>query len=153
MLVKEKVLVYATWQDCLLTFTQPKFPEAGRQVVGGTLTVGEQVEKAALRELAEESGIYVGQVEALLGYYTYSMSSFGKNEIQSRHVVHVKIPDAYQTPLAWTHFEKHAESGESSIEFRLEWVPLFAGPIDLIAGHDFFLPMLKHALRPMERQL
>ncbi|WP_423394255.1 NUDIX domain-containing protein [Burkholderia sp. LMG 21824] len=55
MPINNKVLVYLTWRDSLLTFTQPRFPEAGRQVVAGTMNQGEMPVAAALRELREKS--------------------------------------------------------------------------------------------------
>ncbi|MDF3084684.1 NUDIX hydrolase [Burkholderia sola] len=147
MQIKNKVLVYLTWRDRLLVFTQPKFPEAGRQVVAGTMNHGELPIAAALRELREESGIGDAQVVRVLGGYFYSMKKFGRSEIQHRHVVHVMVSDAIAMKAHWTHFESDPGSGGEPIEFSFQWVPLFGAEFTLIGGHDFFLPMLKHFMR------
>ncbi|MPV56246.1 DNA mismatch repair protein MutT [Burkholderia sp. HI2761] len=144
MQINNKVLVYLTWRDRLLTFTQPKFPEAGRQVVAGTMNHGEVPIAAALRELREESGIDDAQVVRVLGDYFYSMRKFGRREIQHRHVVHVAVSDAIAMKARWTYFEVDSSSGGEPIEFSFQWVPLFGVEFTLIGGHDFFLPMLKH---------
>lgn len=147
MQIKNKVLVYLTWRDKLLTFTQPKFPEAGRQVIAGTMEQNETPEAAALRELREESGIEDAEVVRILGDYFYSMRKFGRNEIQRRHVVHVVASDSISMKECWTHFEAHPSSGGEPIELSLQWLPLFETEFALIGGHDFFLPMLKHFVR------
>ncbi|WP_174387599.1 NUDIX hydrolase [Burkholderia metallica] len=144
MQIKNKVLVYVTWRDRLLTFTQPKFPEAGRQVVAGTMNHGEVPIAAALRELREESGIDDAHVVRVLGNYFYSMRKVGRSEIQHRHVVHVTVSDAIAMKAHWTHFESDPGSGGEPIEFGFQWLPLFGTEFALIGGHDFFLPMLKH---------
>ncbi|RQU35138.1 NUDIX domain-containing protein [Burkholderia cenocepacia] len=145
--IKNKVLVYVTWRDRLLTFTQPKFPEAGRQVVAGTMNHGEVPIAAALRELREESGISDAQVVRVLGDYFYSMKKFGRSEIQHRHVVHVMVSDAIAMKAHWAHFEVDSSPGGEPIEFRFQWFLLFGEVFTLIGGHDFFLPMLKHFMR------
>lgn len=147
MQIKNKVLVYLTWRDKLLTFTQPKFPEAGRQVIAGTMKPGETPAAAALRELREESGIEAAEVVRILGNYVYSMTKFGRSEIQHRHVVHVRVSDAVAMAERWTHVESHPDTGGEPIECCLQWLPLFETGVALIAGHDFFLPMLKHFMR------
>ena len=147
MQIKNKVLVYLTWRDRLLTFTQPRFPEAGRQVVAGTLDQREMPIVAALRELREESGIDNVEVVRVLGNYFYSMTKFGRSEIQHRHVVHVRVSDAVAMKACWTHFEANSSTGGEPIEFNFEWQPIFEAECALIAGHDFFLPVLKHFMR------
>ncbi|AOI84782.1 hypothetical protein WJ15_37365 [Burkholderia cepacia] len=145
--IKNKVLVYLTWRDKLLTFTQPEFPEAGRQVIAGTMEQDETPEAAALRELREESGIEDAEVVRILGDYFYSMRKFGRSEIQHRHVVHARASDSIAMKECWTHFETHPSSGGEPIELSLQWLPLFEKEFALIGGHDFFLPILKHFVR------
>nr|WP_249176152.1 NUDIX domain-containing protein [Burkholderia cenocepacia] len=145
--IKNKVLVYLTWRDRLLAFTQPKFPEAGVQVIAGTIAQDETPVAAALRELREESGVDDAQVVSVLGNYFYSMQKFGRSEIQRRHVVHVTVSDAIAMKTHWTHFERDPGSGGEPIEFSFQWFPLFGTEFALIGGHDFFLPVLKHFMR------
>ncbi|UEP37709.1 NUDIX domain-containing protein [Burkholderia ambifaria] len=147
MKTKNKVLVYLTWRDRLLTFIQPRFPEAGRHVVAGTLEPGEMPIAAALRELREESGIDNAEVVRVLGNYFYSMTKFGRSEIQHRHVVHVRVNDAIAMKACWTHFEATPSTGGEPIEFNFECYPFFDAECALIGGHDFFVPVLKHFMR------
>lgn len=149
MQIKNKVLVYLTWRDRLLVFTQPKFPEAGVQVIAGTIAQDEMPVAAALRELREESGIDNAQVVRILGNYFYSMQKFGRSEIQHRHVVHVTVSDAIAMKAQWTHFESVPGSGGEPIGFSFQWFPLFGAEFALIGGHDFFLPVLKHFMREL----
>lgn len=53
----DKVLIYATWNDRLLVFEEPDFPETPLQVPGGTVDAGEDILAAAYREFAEETGL------------------------------------------------------------------------------------------------
>jgi len=145
MLVKNKVLVYLTWRNKLLYFTQPKFPEAGRQVIAGSMEQDETSAEAALRELKEESGIETARLVRVLGDFFYSMEKFGKKEIHHRHVVHLVVSDTLSLAESWTFFEKHPSSGGAPIQFHLQWTSL-ATPEPLIGGHDFFLPMLRHSI-------
>ncbi|MCA8274022.1 NUDIX domain-containing protein [Burkholderia sp. AU30280] len=147
MPINNKVLVYLTWRDSLLTFTQTRFPEAGRQVVAGTMNQGEMPVAAALRELREESGIDDAKVARVLGDYFYSMRKFGRSEIQHRHVVHATVSDNIAMKAHWSHFETDPSSGGEPIAFSFQWLRLFGAEITLIGGHDFFLPMLKHFMR------
>ncbi len=147
VLIKNKVLVYLTWGDRLLTFTQPRFPEAGRQVIAGTMDQDEMPVVAALRELREESGIDDTEAVRILGDYFYSMRKFGRSEIQHRHVVHVTVSDSVCMNGCWTHFETDPDSGGEPIEFKFQWLPLFGAEFALTGGHDFFLPMLRHFMR------
>lgn len=137
---KNKVLVYLTWRDGLLTFTQPRFPEAGRQVVAGTVDPGEMPVAAALRELREESGIDNAEVVRILGNYFYSMTKSGRSEIQHRHVVHVRVSDAIAMKACWTHFEATPSTGGEPIEFNFEWHPFFEAECALIGGPDSSYP-------------
>jgi 8-oxo-dGTP diphosphatase len=58
---KEKVLVYVTRtknaERLLLIFAHRDYPEAGWQVPGGTLEIGEDPGTGALREIEEEAGL------------------------------------------------------------------------------------------------
>jgi 8-oxo-dGTP pyrophosphatase MutT (NUDIX family) len=52
----DKVVAYVTYDNQLLVFEQPDFPEAGIQVPGGTIEHGETGKAAASRETLEETG-------------------------------------------------------------------------------------------------
>ncbi len=76
MITKEKVLVYFVRKNNnqfeLLVFDHLNMPEAGTQVVGGTVEKGEDLKNSLIREIAEESGIIVHEHELKeIGKTTY----------------------------------------------------------------------------------
>ncbi len=72
----------------LLVFDHADAPEAGTQVPGGTVQHGEAVERAALRELAEETGVVEARVLGLIGPYLERMPDGG---MVIRHVAAVSL--------------------------------------------------------------
>lgn len=149
--LKHKAMVYVTWGEKFLVFTQPQFPEAGIQVVAGTVAQGETPEQAAIRELHEEAGISAVKYISLLGSYQYSMLRYGKAEVHQRHVFHVQINAQEVMPANWLHEEHHADTGEAAILFSFFWMELHQVQGRLIAGHDDFLPILMHGYEKNSR--
>jgi 8-oxo-dGTP pyrophosphatase MutT (NUDIX family) len=148
MVVKEKVLVYLVWRSQLLTFIQPASPDAGRQVVAGSIEAGEDILTAAVRELKEESGIDSIQNVESLGTFRYSMRKFGRSEIHERHVVLALAPESAVFARHWMHREEHSATIKEPVEFEFTWIPLRELTADsLIGGHGYFLPILSHRLR------
>lgn len=101
MVVKRKVLVYITYQNRLLIFTHPDFPEAGIQVPGGTLRDDESPEAGALREAIEETGLTSLRVVACLGEVQRDMSDFGMDQMHHRYFYHLTCDEA--PPETWRH--------------------------------------------------
>ncbi len=56
MAIVQKVVAYITCGRWLLVFEHVGIPEAGVQVVQGTVEEGERLEDAVLREAREETG-------------------------------------------------------------------------------------------------
>ena len=69
--VKHKVFAYITWGDRLLVFSHPYAPEAGNQVLAGTMEEGEEPEEAIMREAFEETGLNGLQLRAFLGAFLF----------------------------------------------------------------------------------
>jgi len=88
-------------------------PLAGLQLVKGTIESGESIEVAALRELAEESGIEAAVVTRNLGIWS---SGF---EGQVWALVECKPSQA--CPESWVHLAPD-DGGHA---FRFFWHPLF----------------------------
>lgn len=118
-----KVLAYITRgegsEHKILVFRHLDLPEAGVQVVGGTVDAGEDMVAALHREIEEESGLKglqlvreVGSVQRFSPYH---------QEWQERHFFHlVAGPDV---PSTWEHRVSAGERDDGLV-FRFEWWPL-----------------------------
>ncbi len=91
-------------------------PLAGRQLVKGTIELGESIEAAALRELNEESGIKSATVVRALGIW--------HSGFEGQVWAFVECKTNQTLPESWVH---HApdDGGQS---FRFSWHPLAASP-------------------------
>src|SRR6185437_14423165 len=85
----QKVLAYITWDDKLLVFSHPDFPEAGIQVPAGTIESGEEPAVAVLREAFEETGLIGLTLVAPLGERMRDVTPFGKDELHHRYFFHL----------------------------------------------------------------
>ncbi len=137
----DKVYAYITWGKRLLVFRQPRYPEAGIQVPGGTVELGEALANAALREAREETGLQNLTVRAFLGKIDYDMTPH-HHAIQHRHFYHLDFTG--NAPERWQHHERHRSDGEREpVLFELYWVDFPDGVPELIAGRGAFLNRLK----------
>ena len=110
-----------------------RHPQAGIQLVKGTIEVGEAPGAAALRELREESGITSAEVSTTLAIWNSGY------EEQVWQFVDVRVPGVL--PDRWTH---HApDDGGHAFEFfwhpisdppSAEWHPLFVAALEFIRG-------------------
>ncbi len=118
-----KALIYATWNERLLVFDEPDFPDVALQVPGGTMEPGETASDAAIREFAEETGIAAG-VETMkaLGTEDYIFARDGQQICHRRHYFHAVLAASY--PQMWLHFEQSPFDGGPPIRFRLFWTTL-----------------------------
>lgn len=142
--LKRKVVAYITWDNALLVFRHPDYPEAGIQVPAGTIEPGETPENAVLREAFEETGIPGLALATLLGEQVYNMTPFGKDEAHHRYFFHLRC--AGLQPQTWRHQEEAPSDGSGPIAFEFFWAPLPNGVPPLIAGHDAYLPALLRSL-------
>lgn len=85
-------------------------PEAGKQVVKGTVDPGEEPQKAALRELMEESGITEAEIDCFL-----EEVHFHKED----QIWHIYICQTSQLPESWSHIA--IEGDGNKYEFRFFW--------------------------------
>ena len=141
----KKMLAYVTDGDKLLVFRHRDFPEAGLQVPGGTVKLGEEPEAAVMREVEEETGLSAVRLVCLLGQYNHHLTPedsqrWKRDEVQDRHVFHLKMTGP--TSDEWLHHELHAE-GEPPIAFALFWMALDDPELDLAGGQGDLLWMLR----------
>lgn len=116
----DKVLIYATWNDRLLVFEEPDFPETPLQVPGGTVDAGEDILAAAYREFAEETGLLHSDGMIRLETVDYDYPERGSRELHRRHCFHLKLNAPM--PETWDHYEMSPCDGGAPILFRLFWL-------------------------------
>ncbi|MDD0991578.1 NUDIX domain-containing protein [Pseudomonas sp. TNT2022 ID681] len=115
-----------------------RHPQAGVQLVKGTIEAGEAPALAALRELREESGIETATVVSDLGCW----NAEHLDQVWSFHLCEVDIP----LPEQWTHqtLDDHGHA------FAFFWAPL--DDLPLAECHPVFRRALKYlvaATRPI----
>ncbi|MBR7651635.1 NUDIX domain-containing protein [Brucella oryzae] len=116
----DKVLIYATWNNRLLVFAEPDFPDTPLQVPGGTVDTGEDILAAAYREFTEETGLLYDDGMIHLESFDYDYLERGQRELHRRHCFHLQLRVA--TPETWDHYEMSPCDGGAPILFRLFWL-------------------------------
>lgn len=141
MIEKRKAFAYITYQNRLLVFEQPQYPEAGIQVPAGTFEPNETPEQAVMREAFEETGLAGLTLVEFLGEVKRDMSDYGLAEIHHRHFFHLRY-DA--EPLeSWSHMERYNSNPNfEPIEFQFYWVALPNSLPPLISDNDIFISKL-----------
>jgi 8-oxo-dGTP pyrophosphatase MutT (NUDIX family) len=91
-------------------------PLAGYQLVKGSIEAGESSDEAALRELAEESGLTAVRAVRQLGIW--------ESGFQGQVWAFVLCESAERLPETWLH---HA-ADDGGHDFRFFWHPLFGPP-------------------------
>nr|WP_210270486.1 NUDIX domain-containing protein [Ensifer oleiphilus] len=113
-------MIYATWQEQLLVFDEPDFPDVDLQVPGGTIEPGESPQDAALREFVEETGL--APPERLVHLFTqdYSFLKDGRAICHRRHYFHVALAGEHRQ--TWLHQEMTPFGGGEPIRFHFFWL-------------------------------
>jgi len=127
-----KALAYITQGERLLVFRQPDFPEAGVQVPGGSVEVGEALEAAALREAREETGLGQLVVQSYLGSAEYRL----KVDVGPPHLRHFfHLACGAPTLARWEHIELKPSLGGAPARLELWWEPLSTVKLDWEMDH------------------
>lgn len=123
--MRHRVVAYITRLEAgrrqLLVFTHRDYPEAGVQVPGGGVEVGETTEEALFREVWEESGLAGLRLVGKLA------EEADPERGQAYHVFHLVAPDGL--PAAWDHVtndyhdDEHRARDERLV-FCYHWVDL-----------------------------
>ncbi len=135
-----KAFAYVTRAEELLVFRHRDFPmdETGLQVPAGTVRAGESPERAAVREVIEETGLTDLALRGLVGIADYDVRP-GRDEVHERHIFHFEA--SAMTPDAWVWFEEHDGLAEPTA-FEFQWIPLERGHV-LSAGMGALLGELR----------
>ena len=129
--VRHKVFAYVTHGDRLLVFSHPDFPEAGIQVVAGTVEEGEPPEEAVQREAFEETGLEGLRLSAFLGEREFTVP--GWEEVHRRRFYHLTYEG--EPPARWFHLETDPSDGSPApITFEFFWAELPDGVPELMEG-------------------
>ena len=124
----------------LLVFNHVNSPEAGTQVLGGSVEPRENVVAAVVREAQEETGIENLHIIKKLGVVIRDLTEFGLPEVQERHYFLLRCGDPPDG--TWISYEKTPSDGTPGpIAFRFYWARLDKVP-ELRAGLDEMLPKL-----------
>ncbi len=119
---KIKVLAYITRtknsKKEVLVFTHRDFPEAGLQVVGGTVDPGEDLIGALLREIKEEAGLKFApsDIKKKLGETSYQRRDIP--EINHRHYFEIHT---LNLPDIWAH-TVHSSGADNGLVFDFFWM-------------------------------
>lgn len=132
-------------REHLLVFRHIDFPEAGIQVPGGTVELGEPLQAAALREAIEETALNDLLLVRKLGTVRKDMRPFGLDEVHHRHYFHFSLDSEPQ--ISWLAYEQTPSDGsEGPIGFRFFWVPVDQVPT-LAGGLDEMLEHLRESMK------
>jgi len=134
MITKRKVLAYITkGQESnleLLVFKHRDHPEAGLQVPGGTVEVGEQLVDAMFREIKEETGIEQGNLQLIGNIHTSNYSPVDRETIHERTFFHLSYLGEEKV---WDHLVM-CDGEDNGLVFQYRWEPLSSLP--LLAGEQ-----------------
>ena len=136
-----KVLAYVTRGEAenreILVFHHRDYPEAGVQVIGGTVETNEDLEIALLREIEEESGL--SELEMVGEIATVRRFSPNHNEWQERHFFHLRA--GTDLPASWQHVVSKGDRDEGLV-FCFEWWPIEHAANEQMDGKQDFVRAL-----------
>jgi 8-oxo-dGTP diphosphatase len=103
----------------VLVFDHRDFPEAGTQVVGGTVEVGEELPKALVREIFEEAGLVILESDCeKIGETVYFRQDYPEKNL--RHYFKVSISNL---PDRWSH-TVHSDGADNDMVFEFFWLSI-----------------------------
>ncbi len=133
--MKQKILAYIyrdSTRSELLVFDHSLNPEMSPQVIGGSIETDETPEKAVLREVYEEAGIWVENPK-LLGSFPFLREDI--NQLQMRHVFEFVLSDL---PTKWSHIVTSGEE-DKGLEFHYYWLKVEDARARLISDMGTYL--------------
>lgn len=134
---KLKVIAYIFRKNRseILVFDHRDVPEAGTQVVGGTVEAGEDFKLALQREIKEESGLSIDPSEMTkIGESTYHRQDMP--ELNHRHYFEIQRSDF---PETWEH-TVDSSGMDNGMVFEFYWLPLDEARDVLVGNFGELLP-------------
>lgn len=134
---KTKVIAYIFRKNAseVLVFDHRHYPEAGTQVVGGTVEDGEDIVLALHREIAEEAGLDLDPAFFMkLGETTYHRRDIP--EINHRYYYAIHGDDLAET---WSHIVK-SEGADDGMVFDFYWLTIDEARAILVGNFGELLP-------------
>ena len=136
---KAKVIAYIfrlkNNQKELLVFTHKSFPEAGIQVIGGTVEKNEDFKTAMVREILEESSlIFLENELKKIGLTEYYRKD--KIEVNHRHYFEMISKDL---PDSWTH-KVGSDGSDNGLLFDFFWLTQTEAKELLVGNFGELLP-------------
>lgn len=121
MIRVKKVVAYITRGAELLVFEHRDYPDAGIQVPAGTVEDNEDLERAAIREAEEESGLTDLQMVRYFGSQDFEDPDAG--HIRERHYFHFTTQNPREI---WLHWERNASGTTEHFAFDFRWMSFTA---------------------------
>jgi 8-oxo-dGTP pyrophosphatase MutT (NUDIX family) len=119
----------------VLVFIHRDLPEAGIQVVGGTVDAGEDLVEALIRELYEESGLRVLAHEcSKIGESVYYRQDFPEKNLRHYFEVKISLPHEF-----WSHKVK-STGMDDGLVFEFFWMPTSLAKVQLVGKMGELLP-------------
>jgi len=146
---KRKVYAYITHAARLLVFRHVNEPQAGIQVPGGTVNLGESFEAAARREAFEETGLADLELVRFLGEQVRDWSDIGLLEVHQRQFFHLRCKTI--PPETWRHTENDASDRSGPHLFEFFWVGLPGGLPELSGEQHAMISILLQGENYAER--
>lgn len=140
MKTKVKVLAYILRTkneiDEVLVFDHRDFPEAGTQIIGGTVDPGEDLIGALLREIFEESGLQFSASDIIkkLGETQYQRRDI--KELNHRHYFLIHSNNLSDT---WAH-TVHSDGQDNGMVFHFYWMTLSKAKEELTGNFGELIP-------------
>ncbi len=136
MIQKIKVISYIFRNNRteLLVFDHRDFPEAGTQVVGGTVEEGEDYKNALAREILEEAGV---KIEPSL-LFSIGESVFQRSDRQEINLRNYFGHDSIDLSNHWTHQVK-SNGEDNDLFFNFYWIRIEMAKKILVGNFGEFL--------------
>jgi 8-oxo-dGTP pyrophosphatase MutT (NUDIX family) len=117
--LRQRVVVYVERDHHLLVFDHQDHPDAGTQVPAGGVEHGEDISDAAVREVAEETGVRLRSRPTLLGTHDH-LDGLGRRA--RSHFFRVDAPPGL--PDSWEHrVTGHGDDAELVFLCRFDPAP------------------------------
>lgn len=128
---KNKVLAYiyreVNHHKEILVFDHVDFLEAGTQVVGGTVEVGEDLREALLREILEEAGL----VFHIVDVHPIGQTVYHRQDREEKNDRHYFMIEGSHLDEEWIH-QVDSSGEDNNLKFHFFWIRIEAAKKQLV---------------------